>query len=452
VPNACLSVPKKEALSEFPFAGKSCEVVEIAEARRRKVSVAQAPNKTTKVAWTGPTPISEVLTYDLAGNITQIQRENGSYTVAYDAIDQLVSSTGVYSRSMQYDLVGNRIQDSVNGVGHFVSNFLTDNGTFRTYAPDSDGMGDLATQMQGSARKTYTYRADDRLVDFEDGTHIDNYFYDSLGRRIAKRISGAGSDFSQNYVYLGEEDRIILGKAGDGTITAYFDGQSIDAHLAEVSIGSAKGYVTDHLGSVLNSDAAGSSHSFGLFGESASVSESAGGASVHYGFAGRQLDGESSTYFNRARNYDPSTGTWSSQDLVGAEAGENYYRYVSNSPAVFVDPEGLAQTVNKDLGGGGINLGQAAAGTTGMETSGKALSKVGATAAAAAVVAEVVPPVVEFCTLNPGTCEKIARDTPRAVSGATKTGAVLKAGYDFLTAPITATTCPKIHCEGHDCE
>ncbi|MGZ3717168.1 MAG: RHS repeat-associated core domain-containing protein [Bdellovibrionota bacterium] len=304
-------------------------------------------NRITNVAWSGPTPISEALSYDVAGNITNIQRENGAYTVAYDAVDQLVSSTGVYNRAMQYDLMGNRIQDSVNGVGHFVSNYLTDNGSFRTYAPDPNGMGNLATQFQGTARKNYKYRADDRLREYDDSSaNIQhNYYYDALGRRAVKDFSptGIGPGFTQSYVYLGEEDRILMGKSGDGTVTAYLDGQGIDDHLAEVSSGAAKGYVTDHLGSVLNSDAAGAAHSFGLFGETANVSESASAAPLHYGFAGRQLDGESSTYFNRARNYNPLTGTWLSQDPIGYASGDaNYYRYAMGNPLRFTDPSGLA--------------------------------------------------------------------------------------------------------------
>lgn len=53
------------------------------------------------IQWSGGSSggVSEQLTYDLAGNITNIQRENGSYTVAYDAIDQIVSSSTTGSAS-----------------------------------------------------------------------------------------------------------------------------------------------------------------------------------------------------------------------------------------------------------------------------------------------------------------------------------------------------------------
>jgi RHS repeat-associated protein len=48
------------------------------------------------------------------------------------------------------------------------------------------------------------------------------------------------------------------------------------------------------------------------------------------------------TYFLRARMYDPTTGRFLSRDPVGFAAGDpNLYRYVANSPLLFVDPSGL---------------------------------------------------------------------------------------------------------------
>ena len=46
------------------------------------------------------------------------------------------------------------------------------------------------------------------------------------------------------------------------------------------------------------------------------------------------------------RDYDPTTGRFISQDPIGFAAGDaNLYRYVGNTPTIYVDPLGLLETV-----------------------------------------------------------------------------------------------------------
>src|SRR5690606_35546859 len=102
--------------------------------------------------------------------------------------------------------------------------------------------------------KNFSYRADGRMARFQDEKLKVNYFYDALDRRVAKVIQGQ-ENFSQSYLHLDSEDRILLGKAGDGAVTKYIDGQMVDEHLGEVRGSDSKAYVLDNLGSVLNSKA-----------------------------------------------------------------------------------------------------------------------------------------------------------------------------------------------------
>jgi len=313
-------------------------------------------NRITTVTWTGPTPITETLTYDRqTGNITNIARENGAYAVAFDAVDQLVSSTGLYSKSFIYDLLGNRINGS-DGPGTNVNNFLLSNGT-SSFLADPDGFGDIVKETSAAAVKNYTYRADDLLNSVQNGTTSAAYYFDALGRRVAKIISQGAQSFYQSYAYLGLENRILMGQAGDGSpLTTYIDGQGIDEHLAEVKAGVGKGYVVDHLGSVLNGDAAGTSHSFGLFGETSFVAIAPSSNPAQFGFAGREFD-ESGNYYNRARQYSPVTGRFLSQDPIGFTSKDsNYYRYVFNRPQLRRDPSG--KICQGDGSGQGIVSGQ----------------------------------------------------------------------------------------------
>jgi RHS repeat-associated protein len=63
-----------------------------------------------------------------------------------------------------------------------------------------------------------------------------------------------------------------------------------------------------------------------------------------YKYTGREFDSETGLQYNRARYYDPRVGRWTSQDPLGSDAGDvNLYRYVANSPTLYIDPVGLDQ-------------------------------------------------------------------------------------------------------------
>jgi len=319
------------------------EVMKIVEKNREKKFGFNPMHSFETINWTGPTPISQALGYDLAGNITSLEREGGvASTIAYNAVDELVSSTGAHSRAYTYDLLGNRLQDSVNGAGSFTSNFLVANGV-SAFLSDPDGFGETVRETTGSVVKNFGYRADGLLNAYQSGLTQAGYYFDALNRRVAKQINVGGGPFYQSYVHLDKEDRIFLGKAGDGAITTYIDGQNTDEHFAEIKGGVGKGYVTDHLGSVLNGEAAGASKSFGLFGDRlapANLAISSTSSPVMYGFTGREYEAESSLNYHRARLYSPATGRWLSQEPMG-EDGPNLYWYVRNSPLRYTDSNGL---------------------------------------------------------------------------------------------------------------
>jgi RHS repeat-associated protein len=66
-----------------------------------------------------------------------------------------------------------------------------------------------------------------------------------------------------------------------------------------------------------------------------------------YGFTGREAasgDGAANPaglYYYRARYYDPLWGRFLSEDPIHFGGGDNFYRYVGNSPASYTDPSGL---------------------------------------------------------------------------------------------------------------
>jgi RHS repeat-associated protein len=82
-----------------------------------------------------------------------------------------------------------------------------------------------------------------------------------------------------------------------------------------------------------------------------------------FAFTGQLFDKDTGLQYNSARWYDPHLGRFISQDPSGFAAGDpNLYRYVTNSPANFIDPTGL----EAESAAGGV----VASGRTGPDANG----------------------------------------------------------------------------------
>jgi RHS repeat-associated protein len=320
-------------------------------------------NRVTNSTWYDPhskvTQEIERLVYDPAGNVSKRTRPITVESFSYDPSNELVNAATVLSAGSAifstaiatvYDANGNRTNQSIGGVSTSEVNFLV-SGNGLQYFSDADGYGERASAVDFFGNKdSYTYRTDGKLVSYvrtdKNGQMLisTQYFYDALNRRMMKKITNAlGNNFSNTFVHLSDEDRILLSKNGVSQMTVYLDGQGVDEHLGHTSSQGPIFYSTDHLGSVNNSPAAGIFGGYGAFGESPTL--------VHftnqnqdpsmYGFAGRNYDTETGFYYNRARMYDPSSGTFTTKDSIGFAGGDaNLYRYTGNNPLLHTDPSG----------------------------------------------------------------------------------------------------------------
>jgi RHS repeat-associated protein len=331
-------------------------------------------------AWTKSNSFaSESLSYDASGNVVGSSVPYGQISNGYDSTNQLTNVSlaedmrlfpgfelkGKFSRSLTYDPSGNRTEDSLLGASQYLDDQITTNA-ISSFQSDVNGWGTLANETDRVTKieKQYTYRMDGKLTTLTKGWNTNpkmdyswgdanvlsvNYSFDALGRRVAKSVQlKAGlfgqMGFTQTYAYLVDQDKVLLAKAGNGNLTLYLDAEGIDEHLGAVSQFQATGYAIDHLGSVMNSAAAGPLHAYGPFGETLP-----GWAPllawdsdvVNYGYTGRQFDSESGEYYYRARMYNPATGRFTTRDPLGLNGGDNnLYRYVGNNPLVFVDSTG----------------------------------------------------------------------------------------------------------------
>jgi RHS repeat-associated protein len=318
-------------------------------------------DRITNVSWNDGT--LESLTYDpLRDIITHVQREIGTFQYTYDKTDQLIGAfysgsaplpAGIVNRSWSFDLAGNRSDLTT------VNNVLTSDQDFH-YKLDDSGFGlPLERKTQGAESVTvdqFQYRAgDQKLKRYENAQQVVEYFYDGLGRRALKRVTpkSVGSAYTQAFTYLGTDDKVLLTRGGDNVVRLHVDGQGIDEHLGEVGPTGSRAYATDHLGSVLNGEAAGSAKAFGPWGEvfSSSTSLSPAASPVQYAFTGRQLDIESLQYYYRARQYSSTAGRFLSRDTIWPEDHLNPYVYGLNDPLGKLDPFGLAWAIPGDAGG-----------------------------------------------------------------------------------------------------
>jgi len=324
-------------------------------------------DRITSINWSGSPSLVESISYNKGGLISQVVREIGTFIYGYTDRDEVSSisysgsealSNSNVNTSLTYDSGGNIL--SYRGqVFQNVSNFVSHIDGAQ-YIPSSDGLGRLVSRGLATSNQTYSYFPDEKLKQVRElsvsGGYSRNisYYYDGLGRRIAKVLSGtAPSGLVQNskifYSHLGSENKVLFSKLVQVGSAAkevlYIDGDQIDDHLFEISNSTGvKIYKKDHLGSIINSAAIGGKSVYGLFGENLGtpVLNDSFSEPLTYGFNGREYDNETGFYYFRARYYSPALAKFITKDPSGIIGGSaNLYRFVGNNPISNIDPWGL---------------------------------------------------------------------------------------------------------------
>jgi RHS repeat-associated protein len=172
------------------------------------------------------------------------------------------------------------------------------------------------------------------------------FAYDALGRRVRKRFRG----WVTHWVWDGDKPlhewtELEVG-AGAGTasevLTWLFEEDSF-APLAKLTKQGAQSVVCDHLGTPLTLHDGQGAVTWEMTLDSYGGVRQGNGRpqDCPFRYQGQYEDTETSLYYNRFRYFDPETGTYISQDLIGLRGGQRLYNYVAN-PSVWIDPFGLA--------------------------------------------------------------------------------------------------------------
>lgn len=284
---------------------------------------------------------------DAVGNRTQVRSQLGTTTYVYDALNELISSTGVPGISTQYsyDATGNRTSLALPDIN--VPYSYDDADELISAGPATftyDGNGNRASETVLGITTTYGWDSANRLKSVSLGPLADvQYGYDGDGNRISMSTPFSQDSFVND---IGLRLPRILADYTAGVPTDYVNGYAV---VAAMSAGDADYLDYDGLGSTANisqsNGRAQGSFAYDVWGEPLNP---AGGAIPR--FAGQSLDTWDNLYYMRARYYDPAVGRFLSNDPLGARFGgpydQNRYVYARNNPLRYVDPSGLSAEPN----------------------------------------------------------------------------------------------------------
>lgn len=307
-------------------------------------------------------------TFNMAGMVTNVNREDGGWTTyTYDSLDRLTSEkqyacTGLtYSASWTYDLAGNRTMAVTNNItnlyicaaGNILTNFGS--GTLIQY----DLAGNTTNIQYNAARKiTLKWNAAYELIEARtNGLLVETYRYDALGRR-SQIIAGA---FTNGLIYDGPH---VIAETSNNVLTrAYtYNPAAVDDILGmTIYSGTTTNrlwYVKDNMGSVValvnTNGAVVEQYRYTAWGETTVLNSNgtvltASAYGNRYTFQGREISWTTKLLFFRSRYYDARLGRWLSKDKIGISGGYNLYAFVNNCTTMFLDPYGLCTEFGKSL-------------------------------------------------------------------------------------------------------
>jgi RHS repeat-associated protein len=349
-----------------------------------------------------PTPVVDRrYRYDAAGQLTQIEDSNKGYIdYRYDPVGRLIEAASPWSRErFAFDPASNIVDAKSTDAPHSVPVAFKprEESTLPQEVPkilgnllkqyagmhfSYDARGNLIAKRTPKGEQKYEWDEFNRLttamVKECDRRVAASYFYDALGRRIAKAVNGEQTLFgwdgdtlayestdggSTHYVYEAGSfvplAQFVTGSPVRGVETPVWRAE--DRYLPEedplqrVAVAGEKAHVfyyhcdqigtpymmTDELGDVVWEA------TYKAWGETQEViaraSKAAGVVARNLvRFQGQQYDEETSLHYNRYRYYDASTGRFVSSDPIKLAGGTNIYQYAPNAQR-WVDPLGLAR-------------------------------------------------------------------------------------------------------------
>jgi RHS repeat-associated protein len=305
-------------------------------------------------------------TYDARNLMITASRANGVTSQnTYDELGRVVSMThagpsGVLdSQTYTYDMVGNRTGSSVliaqslvtQPVASAAYNVNNELSQFGSTTNTFDANGNLASSGDSGGITTYRWDSRNRLASITiSGGLTTGFTYDFAGKLIQQRDAGPNLNLTKTFVLDDLTDLAFVSRS-DGDQFSILAGRLIDDHIAVVH---ASGQVEYGLGDALNSTVATVDQGgafigqflYEPFGQTTAIA-----STYPFEYTGRVPSGGTSYYY-RARYYNPDAFRFMSEDVVGRVSGTNLYKYVSDSPLTLTDPLGTTPIYGNYCGPG----------------------------------------------------------------------------------------------------
>ena len=207
------------------------------------------------------------------------------------------------------------------------------------YKYDLDGFLTEKTNTTDKTSYVYSSRGELLSVTLPNGKLIE-YVYDSLGRRIAKKIDGA---ISEKYLWQGLT-RLLAVYGGSDNLLMRFEYADNRMPVAVTTGGSTYYLTYDQVGSLrVVADSSGNVVKLLTYDSFGNIIDDTNPAfEVPFGFVGGLYDPDTELVRFGFRDYDPDAGRWSAKDPIGFAGGDtDLYGYVLNDPINRIDPSGL---------------------------------------------------------------------------------------------------------------
>jgi RHS repeat-associated protein len=307
-------------------------------------------HRTTAITHAAGTTVLERFDYErnATGDPTRVTQADGSEaSYVYDVVRRLIGETHtagatLADRSYAYDAVSNRVEEVDALLGTTTESTYDADDRLLTAGSTTfvhDGRGAQLSISSGVGSTLYGY--DDRglltSARLPDGTVV-SYEVDVLGSRVdANGLSLLVDPFAPTGV-----PEVLVEHVG-GQLTASY---TYGTGLISVERGGATFYAhADEIGSVrLATDASGAvvaTADYTAFGE---LLRSTGAMPWPHGFVGERRDANTGLYHLRARQYQPSTGLFTTVDpdvgTLDDPRSRHPYLYAEAAPLSYTDPTG----------------------------------------------------------------------------------------------------------------
>lgn len=311
---------------------------------------------------------------DTAGRVTHVTAPQWSERYSYDGAGNL---TGAVWPAIPLELAGGRLGADVQGPREVTGTLTRRAGNIR-YRHDAAGRVVRRTRTRISRKPEtweYSWDADSRLVAVgtPDGSAW-RYFYDPLGRRVAKQhVSAADEVLAETW--FAWDGTVLAEQASAGEVTTWdyrprsfsLVAQTTSRERGSLLRDASQQEIDRRFYSIITDLAGTPSELVAADGTLAGHRQQAlwggtawnpSGALTPLRFPGQYADDETGFHYNNQRYYDPVTGSYLSPDPLGVTPAPNPHRYAAN-PHIGIDPLGL-ETCMRLSGKKSIEANQAA--------------------------------------------------------------------------------------------